>query len=576
MRLLGMHDPDGRAAARVRDVWPDGAVHVGPDGACAVGLGVTRRCPLTTATRDDGSFAVVDGATVDADDVLDAWLSGGARAVAGLDLDGTVTIWDGGRRTVALVRDPMGVANLYWTMVGGVFAWAPDLPSILAVTGPRPTDARTLDAFLADGRAPSPRSWVEGVHKIPPGSFVERAERGAPAVQRYFALSARPPIVATTEEVVDRFDALLTAAVARRVSSGRTGVLLSAGVDSTLLAAVAARRLDEKVDTFTFRYDGAEGEWNEGGQARETAAELGLPHHEVVVRPDDLAERFSATVQAFGEPLLYGLHSFTLGAISGIDTLLSGAGGDMLYGSGGRPRLTGALGAVPTPIRRLGLAGLDAARRRSKRLGSRLASPFTEAWEGKIFAVANPIERARLHLVPRTADAGRDAMHARCAELLAEAAGEPRSAVGTIVWAQIDNEMVSFWNARWARVHDIAIREPFHDPALFGEMLRMPLGARTHKAESRLLAARMLPQHIAHRPKLAQTIPVAQWFRDPLRDFLRDALSPDRVEHAGSFRPEAVSGLVDAHQRGAIDHGWLLLALATITEWQLGVLRAVS
>lgn len=575
-RLLGIHDPDGRAAARVRDVWPDGAVHVAPDGACAVGLGVTRRCPLTTATRDDGSFAVVDGATVDADDVLDAWLSGGARSVAELGLDGTVTIWDGRRRTVALVRDPMGVANLYWTMVDGALAWAPDLPSILAVTGPLPTDARTLDAFLADGRVPSPRSWVEGVHKIPPGSFVERAGRGAPAVQRYFALSARPAIVATTDEVVDRFDALLTAAVARRLSSGRTGVLLSAGVDSTLLAAIAARRLDEKVDTFTFRYDGAEGEWNEGALARETADELGLAHDEIAVRPDDLAERFSETVAAFGEPLLYGLHSFMLGSITGIDTLLSGAGADMLYGSGGRPRLGAALSAMPAPVRRTGLAGLDAVRRRSKRVGTRLAAPFTEAWEGKVFTIANPVERARIYRDPSVASAGRHAMHTRVAELRAELKGEPRAAVGTLVWAQIGNEMTSFWNARWARVHDIAIREPFHDTDFLGDILRMPLGPRSDKTESRLLAARMLPSHIAYRPKYFQAIPVAQWFRGPLRDFVRDALAPARIEQAGSFRPSAVTGLVDVHQSGAIDHGWLLLALATITEWQLGVLRRGS
>lgn len=568
MRLLGVLDPRGRTEERLAPFRAEGLeLHAAADGP-AVLTDVGGRFRPSVATRPDGSFAVVDGATVPADRVLDAWSAGRAEA---LGLDSTAAIWDAPSRTLSIVRDLAGVACVYWADLDGALVWSPDLPSILAVTGRRAVDRRTLDAFLADTRVPAPWSWVEGVAKVPPGHVLVQ-DRGGRRVERWAGLTARPRLELRRAEVVDRFDALLTDAVARRVVPGATGVLLSAGVDSTLLAAIAVRRLDEKVDTFTFRYDGADGDWNEGDDARETARVLGVPHHEILVTPDELARRFEWAVSAFGEPLVYGLHSYALGAAAGVDSLLSGAGADVLYGSGGSPRRAAVLGAAPGPLRRAGLAVLDAARARSKRVGTALAAPFVEPWEGTLFTIANPVERSRLYLDPGIATEGRELRRQRMRELEADHAAEPAAARSTFAWAEVSNEMSSFWNGRWSRVHDVAIREPFHDAALLADLRRMPLGSRRDKPESRLLAARMLPSAIAHRPKNFQAVPVTAWFRGPLRDFIRDALAPARLERGALFDPGAVTALLDVHQRGEVDHGWLLLALASVTQWQLGVL----
>src|SRR4029450_11053615 len=115
----------------------------------------------------------------------------------------------------------------------------------------------------------------------------------------------------------------------RRYQPGvRTGVLLSGGVDSALLAGAMAKLMDPDIETFTFNYGSYDGPCNENSQAEEVARHFGTRHHAVDFTPGDLADNLDRMVLGYQEPFTYGLHSYFLKDVvqTGVSSIMSGAG----------------------------------------------------------------------------------------------------------------------------------------------------------------------------------------------------------------------------------------------------------
>lgn len=87
------------------------------------------------------------------------------------------------------------------------------------------------------------------------------------------------------------------------------------------------------------------------------------------------------------------------------------------------------------------------------------------------------------------------------------------------------------------------------------------------------MAAKHMPRDMAYSPKVAQGVPIAQWMRGGMRDFVADNLAPSRIEESGIFDRDLVSSLLDQHMKGQADHAWRLWALLSVVLWQDVVLR---
>jgi asparagine synthase (glutamine-hydrolysing) len=203
-----------------------------------------------------------------------------------------------------LARDPFGVKPMYYAAAkGGGLAFCSELRALRELASPaHGLSPQALRAFLTLRFVPSPNTLVPGIRRVPPGhmlvhEFTTRRE----ALQCYVRPS-RERFGGTLDEAVEGYYGLLSQAVKRQLLSDvPVGILLSGGVDSGLVAALAVRHAG-RLPSYTVGF-GAEHEACELAAAAETAALLGLEHHPVRVTPEQLWEAFERCVAAVEEPL---------------------------------------------------------------------------------------------------------------------------------------------------------------------------------------------------------------------------------------------------------------------------------
>src|SRR2546430_7897491 len=243
-----------------------------------------------------------------------------------------VAIWDAPRRRLVLARDRFGIKPLYYREAGDELSFASELRAL-----PRgEIDLDALEAFLTFNSIPSPLTIFRDVRKLPAGHMLFW-EDGRVRLER-FARPAPAPIVELREddeaELVEELRSRVRDSVrAHLVSDVPVGVLLSGGVDSSLLAALAAEESSETLRTFSIGFE--ERSFDELGDARRVAERYGTLHRELVLRPD-AALLLPALADAFDEPFAdsSALPTYLVSqlAASDVKVALSGEGGDELFG----------------------------------------------------------------------------------------------------------------------------------------------------------------------------------------------------------------------------------------------------
>lgn len=482
-------------------------------------------------------------------------------------------LWDGPRKRLVLARDRLGKKPLLWTRLpDGTVAFASELQALLRVESlPRELDLAALDAYFALGYVPSPRTILRGVHKLPPGHVLV-LERGGERLERYWRAEARPEPDVSDEEWLERVRDTVAAAVRQRLAADvPLGVLLSGGIDSSVVVALTARESSEPVRTFSVGFPDAR--YDERTYARAVAERNGTVHEELLVDtdPTDAVERL---VAALGEPLgdEAALPTYLIceQARRRVTVALTGDGGDESFAGYERyaaHRLAGKAGRFP-PLARAGARALRAAPggRREPRSAAFRAARFLET-----AAAPAPLRYGRLMEVFTPADRrellGADVEPVPAGRLL----GPPREP-GLRGLQLLDAEtylpddlLVKADLASMA--HSLELRSPLLDRKVLELGLALPdhlkQRGRTGKIALRRAFADALPPEVAARGKTGFGVPIGRWLRGDLAELVRDVLLDATARNRGLLRPRPVERLLDEHARG-IDHAhrlWCLLAL---------------
>lgn len=568
-RVLLLPEAAPRLAIVLREA-PGLPIGVGRAGAVLAIL----EGPLFNATEVDTliGHAGASGADGDAARVAALYAAKGREGFGALDCGGAIVLYDANKDELVLVRDRAGHAPLFLREGAEDFAFATHLPA-LAVPGEAPAiDARALDFLLAKGFVPSPSTLIAGVQQLPPAHAAIKRAQGPAVVSRYF-LPTFTPKHTRAFGLLERFETLFTAALARRLGTARRpGVLLSGGIDSGLVAAGLVKLIDQRPEAFTFDYAAYDGPHNESGPALALAQHLGIVHHKISITPQAVADRFDALVLQHGQPFTFGLHSFNLAdpAALGIDALFTGAGADA-YGISNLGHRWARLQRRPLSARRAALTLLwasGAVWRKGAETARMLAEANALGVPPNLSSTLLPAPaRELLAADPAGLADGRAAIQGLLTQAI-ESLGLPpghdqyRAAAARFFSA----DCLLAWYHAWGRTAGIALSHPLFDTALTAFVAR-------HRNESlgkpflRLLGRRLLPERAATAPKLHQTIPVGVWMRGPLKDFAGDRLTPAAVKAAGLFRPEAVTRLFAEHVAGRADRTWALWAILTAQSW---------
>ena len=485
-----------------------------------------------------------------------------------------VALWDSRRSRLVLARDRFGIKPLVYRADRGEFAFASDLRAL-----PRgEIDLEALESFLAFNSIPAPLTIFREVRKLPPGHLLIW-EGGEHRLERY----ARPAPVAADEvrtdddaELLEELRARLRDSVrAHLVSDVPVGVLLSGGVDSSLLAALAAEEVSGPLRTFSIGFE--ERSFDELGNARLVAERYGTAHRELVLRPD-AASLLPALAEAFDEPFAdsSALPTYLVSELAarGVKVALSGEGGDELFGGyytyaadllalrvGRLARLAGPL--VELLPSSSGRASFDF---RAKRFVRAAHLPPLERHHGwkEIFS---PDARAEL-TGRRCAFDPVDLLRVRFAET--EGAELLARLQDVDLGLYLPDDLLTKTD-RASMAHSLEVRVPFLDPAVSAFALGLPTRHKVRGLRKKVLlrraAAPLLPRRIVRGKKRGFSIPAAAWLRGDLQGFAREVLSPERQARLGFFRPRVVGGLLDDHVAGREDRSRQLWGLLAFTLW---------
>lgn len=492
-----------------------------------------------------------------------------------------VAIWDSRRRRLVLARDRYGIKPLVYWLGANTLAFASDLRALRRAPGfTAEIDLKALDAYLALNCVPAPMTILRDARKLPAGHLMVWEQGSAPRLTRF----ARPAPAKSSalrdeddeqlaEELLER---LRDSVRAHLVADVRVGVLLSGGVDSGALTALASEATAGPVATFSIGF--SEASYNELERARAVAARYGTDHHELVLDPDAI-ELLPRLVAAFDEPFgdSSALPTYLVSELAAreVKVVLSGEGADEMFG-GYYTYVADRLGRWmrwPAAIARPMVERLPSSSRKvslefkAKRFvrGAGLA-PLERhlAWK----ELRSPEVRAA-EVVAALGDSDPIDVHrARYAET---AGAEPLARLQDVDLGiyLVDDLLVKTDRASMA--HSLEARVPFLDPTVAELAHALPRQARVRGLEKKRLlrhATRpLLPPEVVDGSKQGFSAPIAAWLRGEMAPFTRQVLSPDALRRHGLLDPAAVDRLIERHVNREEDLSREIWGLLALTLW---------
>jgi asparagine synthase (glutamine-hydrolysing) len=531
-RRLAVFDPDPRAGQPMRDA--------------ASGTTLVYNGSLSNHVRLRRELEALGhqfGTTSDTEVVLRAYVAWGEAAVPRLEGMFAFAIHDARRARTMLVRDRFGIKPLYWAQTSAGLWFASRLPALLDVPGlDRRLDPQAIHFYLRlHGIVPPPRTIVAGVSKLAPGAMVVVERDGSARTHGWYALRSAPAVARGDE--VERLAATLEDAIERELAGDvPIGVLLSGGLDSSLLVALQHRIGRRHIPTFSIGFPAqADEPGDEFAYSDAVATQFDTEHHRIVVDAERTVAALPDCIAAMSEPMVsHDAVAFWLLAAEvsrHVKVVHAGQGADEVFGGyHWYPRLLPADDAV-----------------------SAYAAAFLDRSAAEVQAMLAPRWRS-------AAD-----VEGFLAERFARPEAPPR-AVDAAMW--IDTTVMLPADPL-ARVDDMTMawgleaRVPLLDRRVVELAATMPAELKLAdggKGVLKAVARDLLPRALVDRPKGYFPVPALRRLAGPLRAQVLSWLDSPGARARGLFDPAWLHALAADPQRAS--------PLAGDTAWQLGVLTA--
>ena len=477
--------------------------------------------------------------------VLRLYETRGLDALSELNGMFAFAILDGRRRRLVAARDRVGIKPLYYARLGGRFALASELRTLLRVPGvERELDRESLWHYLTLRFVPGERSILAGVRRLPPGHLLELdLDTGELDVRRWYRLEFAPDAGPSREEWAERLREALGEAVRRwSLSDVPIACSLSGGLDSSAVVALLAQS-GAPPATYSLGFSDDDGELP---LARALAARYGTDHHEIVVDPDELLRDLLSMVWALDEPYGGGLPSWYVFRFMAEDVKvgLTGSGGDELFGNYRR--------FVPFEQGRLARFRVGDVRR----YHMDASYYFSDREKAELLRTAGPDTSALL-------------------QRIYDESGS-RSARDSVLYLDVATQLPDeflLMTDRFSMAHSLEARTPFLDAELVELVASIPPALRTSADDPKGLlrdavSDLLTPAHL-EAPKRGFVFPLARWLRGELRPLAERLLADDHLEAQGLFRPGLAARYLEPHLEGRADESERLWPLLMFQLWYL-------
>ncbi len=485
----------------------------------------------------------------DTEVILKAFRQWGIDCLQRFDGMFAFALWDDHHQQLWLARDRFGIKPLYYAPLKNGLRFASNVLALLAAGG-IDTDIDPVGLhhqLTLHGVVPAPHTILKGVRKLAPAHWMLMQPNGELITRRWWTLNAeRPAGPRSEEEWVEYIGEGLRDAVRKRMLAADVpvGVLLSGGIDSSLIVAMLAEQGQQDLRTFTIGFEDAPEEKGSEFEFSDAVADYYGTRHEKYLIPNDAAlTRLPEAVRAMSEPMFgqdaVGFYLLSEQVSKAVKVVQTGQGADEVFGGYfWYPRMQVATGA--------------------------------------------PIDRFAPHYFDRDHDEWLQAVSERyhtddvTRALVAQALDEPgaetfmdqvlRFDVTTLIVddpvKRVDN-MTMAWG--------LEARVPFLDHHLVERAFELPPELKL-KGGGKYILKRLvegrLPEKVINRPKVAFPMPALKYVRGDFYRFMRDILTSERARQRGLFNPAYVEKLLAEPEAD-----WAYTAIQGSKLWQLALLE---
>ena len=487
-------------------------------------------------------------------------------------------LWDNRRRRLLVARDRLGVKPLFYRLEAGQLAFASELRALRELVGhPLEIEPQSVYDFFGFRYIPAPNTFYRGVEKLLPGHYMIVDARGA-RIEPYWDVPPEEETSRTAEDFAEEVIERLRESIRLRlIADVPLGVFLSGGTDSSAVVAFMAALGARPLRTFSVGFE--EPEYSELPFARRVAQRFSTEHHELVVRPQDMAEELTRLVafrdEPVAEPTDIALYRMARLASERVKVVLAGEGGDELFA--GYPkyaadRLAGVVSALPQEVTRAIVRWLPYRQRRAK-LALEALSIRDEAERSVTWFASFSREEREALFAPEFLQQVDVAHPARIFEGYLEKVRD-RSPLKRMLYADLkiwlpDNLLLR--GDQMTMAASIEERLPFLDHELVELAARIPSRMLTRGFKTKVLLRQALrpylPPETLRRRKVGFTVPIGPWFRTSLKSLVADLVLAPEARARGYFNQEAVERFVREHFDGVRDRQKQLWALVNFELW---------
>ena len=520
----------------------------------------------------------------DTEVIVHAWEEWGESCVTRFRGMFAFALFDRKRDTLFLARDRMGVKPMHYAILSdGWLLFGSELKALLAHGAmDRSIEIQGIEEYFALGYVAEPRTIFRQAAKLPPAhTLTIRRGKPIPRPVAYWDVRFTNDSKISERDAIDELRRRLTESVKlRMLSEVPLGAFLSGGVDSSAVVATMAELSDEPVNTCSMAFD--DPAFNESEFALEVATKFKTRHHVETVASDDF-DLIDTLAELYDEPYsdssAIPTYRVCQLARAKVTVALSGDGGDETFGGYRRYRLH----LMEERMRRFLPLGLR------RPVFRTLAALYPKAdWAPRFLrakttfqGIARTSVEGYFHSMSILRDDARSALYSR--KLKTSLGGYSARAVferhaataGTddplalIQYIDYKTYLVGDINTKVDRAsmaHSLEVREPLMDHELIEWQATLPTSLKIRGGEGKYLFKKsmegVLPDDILYRPKMGFAVPLARWFRGPLRSRVRSTLLGERLLDTGWFERKSIEGLIEGHESGLRDNSasiWNLL-----------------
>jgi len=497
-------------------------------------------------------------------------------------------IYDSNREELYIIRDRAGVKPLYYSFMDNIFIFASELKSMtIHPRFKKKICRKALSNYFINGYISQPLSIYQDTFKLKSSNYLKLnlKSKVIEEIQYWNVLDFynKPKISLNEVEVRNELEKILISACNyRMISDVPVGVFLSGGYDSTLVSALVQSQQSKKLNTYTIGFEDMR--YNEANYAKEIASHIGTNHHEYYCSTNDLRAIFPKLSFIFDEPFCDSsaipTYLVSLNAKKDVTVALSADGGDEIFGGYNSYEIANYyfefFGNFSPILKKMLLLSLNDFNRsiitsifkKSYNLETRLQKimeflkvdkSFEEVFN--VFSSINTPKEVESLLVGGSAF---NFLEMNLNQKIQKSSVYDHLMAFDYQTYMVDDILTKV--DRTTMAVSLEGREPLLDHRIIEFMAQVPSSLKIKNGEKKYFLKTIthdyVPKHLLDRPKKGFGVPIFEWLKDDISDYINEYLNENKIKEQGILNWQEVSSLVERYKKGSKINGekiWLIL-----------------